>query len=71
MTGMTFDQFRDWVFMGISSGLASGLLYVLWQMKKTLDNLTVQVAVMIEKDKNHEKTFESHNKRLERIESAL
>lgn len=56
---MDFLAFKDWVLLG----LLSGGVYILWQLKDSVQQLNVQIAVVIERMNNHEK-------RLEKLEDA-
>jgi hypothetical protein len=61
---MGFNEFKDWVLLG----LLSGSVYILWQAKEIADKLkngvnelNIKIAVIIERT-------DSHEKRIERLE---
>ncbi len=62
---MDFIQFKDWIMLG----LLGGLVYVIWdsqrngiqvlqQIRESINELTIKLAVVIEKTENHEKRIE-------------
>lgn len=51
---MDFLAFKDWTLLG----LLTGGVYILWQLKASVDQLNVQIAVVIERMNNHEKRIE-------------
>jgi hypothetical protein len=61
---MDFGQFVFWAFCGLLAFIGSGIIYVIWELKKSVDGLAVTVAVMIQK-------HDSLEDRVEKIEEKL
>lgn len=55
---MDFIAFKDWAFLGILSGGICAGCYILWELKKSVDALNIQIAIIIERTDNHEKRIE-------------
>lgn len=53
---MSFHRFKEWAFLGL---LTAGL-YILWDMKKSVENLNEKVATVIERSMWHEKIINRH-----------
>ncbi len=64
---MSFKDFKDWVMTGL---LVCGI-YILWDMKVSVEKLNVQVAVVLEKASQFEKYNDQQDRRLEKIEDQL
>lgn len=62
---MTFHRFKDWMLMGL---LTCGI-YILWNMKSSVDTLNVAVATIIEKSVWHEKQISQHDDRIRLLET--
>jgi len=54
---MTFSSFMEWAFLGM---LAGGVT-ILWQMKNSMQEMNVKLAVILER-------IDGHEKRLTRLE---
>lgn len=63
---MEFNALKDWVFLGI---LTCGV-YILWDLKKSMENLNEKIATIIEKTLWHEKAIEEHSERIKLLERA-
>lgn len=64
---MNFTVFKDWLVTGL---LVCGL-YILWDMKQSVDILNRQVAVVLEKSSWFEKYNEQQDRRLDKLEDRL
>lgn len=64
---MNFAVFKDWLVTGL---LVCGL-YILWDMKQSVDILNRQVAVVLEKSSWFEKYNEQQDRRLDKLEDRL
>lgn len=62
---MKFQGFKDWVFLG----LLSCAVYILWDMKTSVDTLNIAVATIIEKSVWHEKQISQHDDRIRSLET--
>jgi hypothetical protein len=51
---MDFAAFKDWAFLGV----LTGGVYILWQIKTSVDELNVKIAVVINRTDSHEKRIE-------------
>jgi hypothetical protein len=59
---MDFQEFFKWIFYGLMGGVGTYGVYILNQMKDSVEKLNINVAVVIERTENHEK-------RLDRLEN--
>jgi len=59
---MEFQEFAKWLFYGLMGSVGTYGVYILNQMKDSVEKLNINVAVVIERTENHEK-------RLDRLES--
>jgi hypothetical protein len=59
---MDFQEFAKWLFYGLMGGVGTYGVYILNQMKDSVEKLNINVAVVIERTENHEK-------RLDRLEN--
>jgi hypothetical protein len=48
---MDFNQFRDWAFLTVITGGVG----IMWGLKKSVEELNIKIAVIIEKIDTHEK----------------
>lgn len=51
---MDWLAFKDWVLLG----LLGGGVYILYEMKKSVDKLNISIAVVISRMNNHEKRLD-------------
>jgi len=51
---MDFNQFKDMLMLG----LASGGIYILKGLKESVEKLTIEIAVGVERMDNHEKRID-------------
>lgn len=51
---MDFAAFKDWALLGL---MTCGV-YILWDLKGSIDKLNVKIAVVIERMNNHEKRID-------------
>ncbi len=59
---MEFQEFVRWMFYGLMGSVGTYGVYILNQMKDSVEKLNINVAVVIERTENHEK-------RLDRLEN--
>ncbi len=60
---MEFQEFAKWLFYGLMGSVGTYGVYILNQMKDSVEKLNINVAVVIERTENHEK-------RLDRLENG-
>lgn len=60
---MDFNAFKDWALLGILSLGLTGFAYILWELKKSVDLLNIQIAVIIQRTDGHEE-------RIKKLEGA-
>lgn len=61
---MQFKDFKDWVLLGL---ITCGI-YILWDMKKSVELLNTSVAIVIERSAWQEKLLNTHEERLRSLE---
>ncbi len=61
---MQFKDFKDWILLGL---ITCGI-YILWDMKKSVESLNMSVAVVIERSAWQEKLLNTHEERLHALE---
>ena len=62
---MTFHRFKDWMLLGL---LTAGI-YIMWDMKTSVDKLNTSVATIIEKSIWHERQINQHDERIRSLET--
>ncbi|HLB42012.1 MAG TPA: hypothetical protein VJN02_03995 [Gammaproteobacteria bacterium] len=59
---MDFIQFKDWVLIGLLSSIGPAIVYILWKMYGSIENLNIKIAVVLER-------LNSHEKRIKKLET--
>jgi pyrimidine operon attenuation protein/uracil phosphoribosyltransferase len=62
---MQFNAFVEWVFLGV---ISSGV-YILWQMKESVNHLNAKIEVLIVQHEMARKDLDDHEVRLRELES--
>jgi hypothetical protein len=57
---MDFNQFREWAFLTVITGGVG----IMWGLKKSVEELNIKIAVIIEK-------IDTHEKRISRLEENI
>jgi hypothetical protein len=66
-----FPHFMQWAFEGI---IAGGIIYgvgILGGLKKSIEELNIKMALVIERMTHHEKAIDKHDERLAKIEERI
>ena len=58
---MDFHQFMEWAFLGIISFASLYAVTILAALKKSIDQLNIKIAEVIEKSSWHEKWLTRHD----------
>lgn len=61
---MNFDAFVQWGFLG----LVSGGVFILWQMKESMNNLNTKIEVLITQHEEARKDIDDHEDRIRKLE---
>lgn len=61
---LNFSGFKDWILLGL---LTIGV-YILWDMKKSVESLNVSVAVVLERTTHHDSRINNIDLRLNAVE---
>lgn len=63
-----YDQLIDWAFKALLGGSLGYGVYALGQMKSSVEQLNITVAVAIERMSHQDKRLDVHEKRLDKLE---
>jgi pyrimidine operon attenuation protein/uracil phosphoribosyltransferase len=62
---LTFSAFLEWAFLGV----VTGGVYILWQMKESVNHLNSKIEVLIVQHEMARKDLDDHEIRLRELES--
>ena len=62
---MDFSNFIEWAFLGVTTGG----VWILWEMKKSVDGLNVKIAVLISQHEQSRSDIDDHELRLRQLET--
>jgi hypothetical protein len=66
---MEYADFVQWVFYGVIGGSTVYGVSILQKMGKSIEQLNVNVAVLLERTNFHERQIEKHDDRISKLES--
>lgn len=61
---MEFNEFIQWAFLGV----VTGGVWILYQMKSTMNELNIKLAVFVERLEHHQEKIDGMEFRLREIE---
>lgn len=67
MDAISFPHFVEWAFMAIVSGAAVFAVNTLRNLDRSVNELNVQIAIIIEKTASHERWLERHDEEISKI----
>lgn len=65
---MNFENFIQWAFYSVISGVAIAAVSILRDMNKSIQLLNVNFAVLLTKSESQDKRIDKHDERIERLE---
>lgn len=63
---MQFSSFIEWAFLG----LVGGGVYILWQMKESMNSLNTKIEVLIQQHEQARKDIDDHEFRIRDLEKS-
>lgn len=61
---LDFNIFMQWAFLGS----ITGLVWILWEIKKSVEKLNVKIAIIVERIENQQEKLSEHHERIARLE---
>ena len=61
---MDFNAFIEWAFLGV----VTGGVYVLWQIKGSVEKLNIKIAVLVTEHTQAKETIDDHESRIRDLE---
>lgn len=71
MFNLDWAQAKDVILEFFAGGIAMWLIHELHEMRKSIDQLNLQIAVVLEKNSRLERDFEKLEERVQRIDAKL
>jgi len=65
---MEIEKIIEWGFLSLLTGVGSFVVKFLWDISKSVSQLNIQVASILERTAIHSESIENHESRLERLE---
>lgn len=63
---LNFDKFKEWALLG----LLSGGVFILWQMKSSVEELNIKIAVLIKEQELSKGEIDDHESRIRQLEQV-
>ncbi len=69
MESLDFQHFKDWMFLGLIASTATLILRYLGKIAKSLMELNIKVAELLQQTSWHSKILDQHEQRISHLES--